>query len=374
MADRPLSVLHLVCSDAFAGVERYLAYVAPALAAQGVAVTVAGGDRARMAAELGPHGVAHLPADRPLDALALLSSGSVRRQRPDLLHVHMTEAEVAAVATRPLVRRPVVATLHFARPRGTGALRRRVWAVLPHLLARQVAISRYVAAASGQPCVVIPHGVPEPGGGPPPAAAGRQRTVLVAQRFEPEKRTVVALEVWRASGLADRGWTLRLAGSGSEEPLLRATARRLGVEGSVEWPGFLSRDDLHRELRRCALFVATTPVEGFGISVVEAMASALPVVASASGGHLETVAPADDRFLFDVGDHAAGGRALRTLAEDPVARDRYGAALRQRYLDEYTVERHARRLLDLYRVVTGRGAAAATSAPPARSPSAGGMP
>jgi glycosyltransferase involved in cell wall biosynthesis len=81
------------------------------------------------------------------------------------------------------------------------------------------------------------------------------------------------------------------------------------------------------------------------------MATALPVVAARGGAHLETVGPVTSDFLYDPIDTEAGGAALRCLALDPVERQIYGNALRSRYQDIYTVERHARSLIEVYRRV-----------------------
>jgi glycosyltransferase involved in cell wall biosynthesis len=341
-------VVHVVCSGAFAGVERSVSASAAAVAAAGVAVTVVGGEPRAMRAAL-PDGVGHLPAARPLAAARALVGS---RRDVALVHAHMTEAEAVAVACRPLVRRPVVGTLHFARARGSTGLRARLWRGLPRLLAAQVAVSDYARQAAGPAAVVIPNAVPDPG--PPADPGGRRPVVLVAQRFEPEKRTAVALEAWAASGLAQAGWTMELAGDGAEADQLARRAAALGLGSSVRFTGYAR--DLPQQMARAGVFLATSPIDSFGLSVVEAMAAGLPVVAAAGGGHLETVGPVTDRYLFAPGDGAGAGAALAALAADPAARVAYAHDLRRRFLDQYTLERHATRLLALYRSVsTGHG-------------------
>src|SRR5688500_1890947 len=116
-------VAHVVVTDEFAGVERYLTYVAPALARLGAEVVVVGGDPVRMADVLGSTGVQHIPAPRVADAIAAL-----RRLRPTLIHTHMTAAEAAAVAS--VQRVPIVSTRHFASKRGSSLLGRGAAPVL----------------------------------------------------------------------------------------------------------------------------------------------------------------------------------------------------------------------------------------------------
>jgi glycosyltransferase involved in cell wall biosynthesis len=348
-----LKILHVVCSDAFAGVEHYVAYTATALSMLGHSVSVIGGDPGAMISMLKPSGVQFIPGPNEWEAVRMLSSIAIWRNQPDLVHVHMTKAEFAAVVTKPLLRRPVVTTLHFARTRGSTPLRRQLWRSLANFIDAQIAISDYVAQTAEQDCVVLPPGVPTPIlGGHSGQPVGRQPVVLVAQRFEPEKRTISAIAIWAAGGLAKQGWELHLAGEGPDELALRGETIRLGVDQSVRFLGFV--DDLPARMQEASILLATGDRDSLGLSVVEAMAAALPVVAARAGGHLETVGPVTSNFLYDPVDTEAGGAALRRLALDPVGRQSYGRALRSRYKDEYTVERHARSLIEIYqRVLNG---------------------
>ena len=70
------------------------------------------------------------------------------------------------------------------------------------------------------------------------ASADREPVVLVAQRLEPEKRTDVALRAWAASGLADRGWRLQIAGDGAERDDLECSwPTHFRIEDSVDFLG-----------------------------------------------------------------------------------------------------------------------------------------
>ncbi len=327
-----------------------MAYTANALSMLGHGVSVIGGDPRAMGSMLKPSGVQFNPGPNEWGAVRMLSNMALRRNQPDLVHVHMTKAEFAAVVTKPLLRRPLVATLHFARARGSTPLRRRLWKRLPYFIDTQIAISDYVALTAEQDCVVLPPGVPAPlRDNERKQADGRQPIVLVAQRFEPEKRTLSAIAVWAASGLAEQGWELHLAGEGRDELALRGEMIRLGMDQSVRFLGFV--DDLQTRMQEASILLATGDRDSLGLSVVEAMAAALPVVATRAGGHLETIGPVASDFLYHPLDTEAGGAALRRLALDPVERQTYGRALQSRYQDEYTVERHARALIDVYRRV-----------------------
>ncbi len=87
---------------------------------------------------------------------------------------------------------------------------------------------------------------------------------------------IEAMSVLKQRGAQHR---LLLAGGGSELPRLQALAEQLDVMDRIEWLGNV--DDVRSVLTKLDRFVfATTPSEGLGIALVEAMAAGVPVVAS----------------------------------------------------------------------------------------------
>lgn len=332
-------ITHAVRSDGFAGVERYICDVAPLLAARGHDVLVIGGEPARMAVEL-PGQLEHRPATTTADvARALATTG-----RRDIVHVHMTAAELAGVATRPRHRARVVATRHFAAGRGSNALVRAAGRALAGGLTAQVSISRFVAGSVGAPSVVIPNGVP-----PAEQAALAGRTVVLLQRLDREKSPATALHAWAASALPARGWTLLVAGRGALADDLRSLARALDIEDSVRFLGYVR--DTAALLAEASVFLATAPAEPFGLAVVEAMAHGLPVVAADGGAHRETVA--GEGLLFPPGDAARCAALLDRLGEDDALRWRVGTALRRRQQELFGLDGHVDALAKLYGSLTG---------------------
>jgi glycosyltransferase involved in cell wall biosynthesis len=342
-----LAVVHVVLTDAFAGTERYVANLAAASHARGAEVTVLGGEPVAMRAAL-PAGVAHHAVTGVVAAVALLR----RLPRPDVVHTHLTAADVAAAAAFPLPgRRPaIIATRHIAARRGSTVAARAAALVVRARLDAQIAISRFVAVAVDGPSEVILTGVPDA----PAAAVVGSRTVVVAQRLEPEKDTATALRAWAASDLGPAGWTLLVAGRGSEEADLRRLAERLDVSASVRFAGQVA--DLGVVLGDAAALLATARAEPYGLSVVEAMAAGLPVVATGAGGHLETVGVVPGARLFPAGDGAAAAAHLRALAADPAGSQAYGRTLRAHQQAHLSLGAFARSVEAVYRRTTaGRG-------------------
>ncbi|MFE6971565.1 glycosyltransferase family 4 protein [Isoptericola sp. NPDC057653] len=339
-----MRIAHVVVTDAYAGVEAHVARLALAQARAGHDVTVVGGAAGPMRAVVG-------------DAVRLLPGSTVARARrsvgavprPDVVHAHMTAAEVAAcLDARVLTRRvPLVVTRHFALARGRSLGGRAAAHLVRRTVAAQIAISRYVQDRIDGPSEVVVAGVDRRP--PPRGAALRSPVVLVASRLEPEKHVDAGVRAFAASGLAGRGWRLQVAGGGSLEVATKELVGELGLDGAVDLLGH--RDDVPALLADASVFLAPTPGDGFGLSVLEAMASGTPVVADGSGGHVESLGPAGGPGLYATGDVVDAGERLARLAADPRLRDRYGAALQSRQQAEFSLAHQAEATERVYRSV-----------------------
>jgi glycosyltransferase involved in cell wall biosynthesis len=329
-------VVHIVTTAQFAGVERYVCDVAAATSARGWEVAVVGGDSERMPAALGD-GVRWEPGASVLESLRSV----LRLGRSDISHAHMTVAEAIAVATRPMHRAPIVSTRHFAAGRGRSRAGRVAAPWIAKHVAREIATSEFVARhLERPPAAVVLAGVPES------ACLWRaaNRVVLVLQRLEADKDTLTALRAWQASRLLAEGWSMRVVGDGSQRRELEGWVESESIDG-VQFTGWT--DNVADELRRAGILLASTASEGLGLSVLEAMAAGVPVVASSSGGHLETVGAIEGAPLFPPGDAAAAAAGLRALLADPM-RARMSAAGRRVIGERFTIERHVDRLLLQY--------------------------
>jgi glycosyltransferase involved in cell wall biosynthesis len=339
--DPGLDVVHVCCTNAFAGVERHVSELAAAQVASGHRVTIIGGDRPRVEAVAG-HAVRVLPGGTIRAAMRSLRRLPVR---PDVVNVHMSAAEVAVALAWWLRGVAVVSTRHIAFPRGARRLTRPVVRLGARRVDMQLAVSQFVADHIDGASTVALSGV-QPERGPIDAAA-RQKVVLVAQRLEREKDTDVALRAFAQSGLATRGWRLSIAGDGVLREELEALAVDLGLGDAVEFLGY--RKDVWDLMRSSSVLLAPDTDEAFGLSVVEAMARGLPIVAAGSGAHLETVGSVVGAALFRPGDAEDAARLLRQLAGSPEEREAYGARLQAVQRARFTVEQQARRTDAVYR-------------------------
>lgn len=332
-------MLHIVVTDSFGGVERYVSEVASGFADDSWQPTVVGGNERAMRAAL-REGVRWLPGRNPLEALA-----SVRRAgRQDICHAHMTYAEAVGIAARRAHSAPIVSTRHFAAHRGKTRVGRFTAPWIARNLSCEIAISRFVADHVERPpdCVIV-NGVPDS-----PALWNREnRVVLVAQRLEPEKDTLTALRAWQQSGLADQGWSLRVVGDGSQRRELEDQARSHGGD-RVAFAGWVG--DMRSEFEQAGMLLAPAPSEPFGLTVVEALAAGVPVVAAAAGGHLETVGELPSARLFRPGDADDAAAAMGALLADD-AREAMSVEGRQLVRIRFRLDAHVELLCAQYAVV-----------------------
>jgi glycosyltransferase involved in cell wall biosynthesis len=338
-----MRVLHVVCSDRFAGVERHVALLAGAQQEAGATVAVIGGDEVPMRRDIGRDDVLFRPTGGLLQ--------TIRTARPfvsgaDVIHVHMTASEIAGVIAALGTRAAVVTTRHFADARGSTPLNRWVGRRAASRIDAQIAVSAYAAQYVEGSSTVVHAGVRDRA---PVEPGTRQNTVLVAQRLEPEKRTDMALDAFAASKLANRGWVLVVAGGGSLRAALERRAERLGIARSTRFLGHTT--DVHNLMATAGLLLAPRPDEAYGLSVVEAMATGLPVVAARGGGHLETVGTVPVAALFPPGDVVAAGTTLADLAADEAARAGYGESLRRAQRERFTLGAQQRATDHVYRGV-----------------------
>lgn len=343
-----IKIVHAVRSNGFAGVERHIAVLARAQASRGDQVVVIGGNRERMSAALDGAPVRFLAGETlPRVVQALIREIA----EADVLHVHMTAAEAAAVLVSlgPVPRVPIVTTRHFAGRRGQSRLGRIAAKFIGVRIASQIAISHYVAGQiEGESKVVHPGVETVDFGGP------RDPVALVVQRLEPEKRTDVAIMAFAYSRLAEDGWRLRIAGDGSLRSDLEDRARELGVSHAVDFLGM--RSDIAQLMATSSLLLAPCPIEGLGLGVLEAMAASLPVVASAAGGHLETLPPEAQAFCFRNSDALAAATALNRIAQDPELRGQLACAGLRRQQAHFTPTAQAEATAAVYRaVMNGHG-------------------
>ena len=142
--------------------------------------------------------------------------------------------------------------------------------------------------------------------------------------------------------------SLTIVGGGPRREPLEATARRLGIDDRVAFRGQLNRQAVRDALWDAHAFVLPSRYETFGVALVEAMATGLPVVATRCGGPEDIVTEETGR-LVPATDPDALAEALRTMRTDWTAYD--PDHIREHVLDRYGPEPFVQRTRSFYRRV-----------------------
>jgi glycosyltransferase involved in cell wall biosynthesis len=172
--------------------------------------------------------------------------------------------------------------------------------------------------------------------------------VVLLGRLSFEKGQDMLLEAWAEVSSSFPEWRLRLYGSGPDEKALRRQAAELGVAGTVEFPG--TTFDVEGALTQASIFALASRVEGFPMSILEAMAYGLPTVAfDCAPGVRELITHESDGLVVQPGNTMLFAEELRRLMADPGLRAKLGKEARtsvQRFSADTVVDRWER-LFDL---------------------------
>jgi glycosyltransferase involved in cell wall biosynthesis len=150
---------------------------------------------------------------------------------------------------------------------------------------------------------------------------------------------------------------LAVAGVGEMEPALRALATRLGIAGRVHFLGELSDAELVEWYRRSTLVVVPTiKLEGFGLTIAEALACGTPVIGTPVGAIPELLGALDPGLMADDNSSAALGAAVNRALADPEHLRALGARGRELVAPAMGWEAISRRYLDAYDAVLAQPA------------------
>lgn len=144
-----------------------------------------------------------------------------------------------------------------------------------------------------------------------------------------------------------------IVGDGPERPAIEAAIKAHGVAANVRLAGFLT--DARPWLREMDVFAFPSKDEALGTSMLDAMATGVPVVAADDAGPAEVLGPVHARTgasLFPLDDAAALAATVRRIRDDPMLRQRMVALQRER-LRDYRIERVVEETVALYSEVTG---------------------
>lgn len=353
-----MKVIFVLHSHKAGGAERHLLQLMQGLAANGVECIYAGPLQGWLGEQLQAAGFRCEQISftgfydlRSLFRLVKL----IRREKADLVHGHLTRGAYYAGWAAKFAGIPNVATGHSTNAGKWFGRATRIIAVSD-------AVARFLVECGypGDRIRTVHHGVPDYAALPrTPRDAMRAElglndapTLVMVARFMRAKGHDVALHALAA--IRDKQWTLVLAGS-LDTPYakdMQALAAELGIAERVRFIGH--RDDVNNIYGCADILLAPSRREALSLTLLEAAAFGLPIVATDVGGIGEAVDDGTTGLLVPTEDPPALAQAIASLLDNAELRNRMGRAGRQRYEQLFALQSMAHNTIAVYDEAVGR--------------------
>ena len=159
---------------------------------------------------------------------------------------------------------------------------------------------------------------------------------------------IAALAMLRAGG---KPFAATISGIGPDLDAARALVARHTLGNAVSFIGAVAYDDAPLAYREQDVFVSPTYMEGFSNTVLEAMASGLPIVSCFAVGVMDCLRDNENGLMVQPGDVPALAQALRRMIEDPGLRRRLAMTALEECRRTYAWQPVGRQIMDIYRQV-----------------------
>lgn len=369
-----MTILHLTSHLNPGGITSYILALAGAFIRRGHRIIIASGggtlaERARsLGAELWPASL-HTSVEFSPTVFRAARQLLVRaeRERMDVIHAHTRVTQVVADRLSRRLAIPYVTTWHgFFRPN----LGRRLWPCTGRLtIAISEPVRQHLTTVFRVPperIRLIPHGIdPAPFESPDAAEAAQRlrerlgipreaRVVGTVARLVASKGVDLLLRSLPEIRAAVPGTRALIVGEGDTRPALERLAGDLGVREAVHFAGSLPETAAALSLMQVCVFLPADR-EGFGLSLLEAMASARPIVAVRRGeGAAWVLAESGVGTLVEDGNAEALARAVSRYLQDGEAACRDAGRARALVKERYALDRVVEQVEAVYAEAAGR--------------------
>ncbi|HXC48668.1 MAG TPA: glycosyltransferase [Candidatus Sulfotelmatobacter sp.] len=285
----------------------------------------------------------------------------LKEYKPDVIHTHLHVLRYALPSMLLMKRIAMVHTVHNLAEREIEPRARLIQRYALTHGVKPVAVAEEVAASLDtlygiHRCRVISNCIPTDLYATPQTPRKEWRAkegfqdsdvlfVCVA-RFAPQKNQALLLKSFAQGPASDPCAHLVLVGEGDLQADLEELTRKLNLTGKVHFLGL--RSDIPDVLGAMDVFVLSSDYEGNPLSVLEAMASGLPVVSTAAGGVPNLFEAGKEGFLVAPGDLPGLAKSMNSLLKYEAARQSMGAAAASRARKNYDVANMIRAYEEVY--------------------------
>jgi glycosyltransferase involved in cell wall biosynthesis len=293
--------------------------------------------------------------------ITLTARKEVAKYAPDIIHSHGHKENILAWLISPFVGRPrLIATQHGMQEiHGQGLrLKNRIasranFFIVSHWFHRVVAVSHDIQKElprrygfKEERISLIHNGLEIPESGP--ATGQRKESFVIGSsgRLFPVKDYPLMIEIAKVMREKTNHVQFQLAGDGPEMGRLQALMEKYDLYSCFELKGHV--DDMSDFYRGLDLYVCTSIHEGLPMSVLEAMAHGIPIVAPAVGGLSEIVENGVEGYLLKGRNPEEFAEKCLGLARNEELRRRMSKAARHKVERQFSLDKMAQRYHDLY--------------------------
>jgi colanic acid/amylovoran biosynthesis glycosyltransferase len=196
--------------------------------------------------------------------------------------------------------------------------------------------------------VDLPNGVNTSAFAPGNRLPGNKINIVTVARLHSDKNIPYALRVMHRLAQSGLEFSYDVLGHGRDRPQIEALIAELDLSSQVTLRGQCSQDEVAEHLKAADIFFLPSRAEASPVCILEALASALPVVATRVGGVEELVVDGLTGFTVDSEDQEAAASRLLLLASDPEARARMGRKGQEWICTHHDSHSVLRRCAELY--------------------------
>ncbi|WP_050460966.1 glycosyltransferase [Bordetella bronchiseptica] len=250
-----------------------------------------------------------------------------------------------------------------------GLLRRNL-ASATCLAATSHAMAQRMSELLDAPVIITPFGIDEELFAPPaplpkdddpdrPLIIGTVKSLEITYGIDSLLQAFTLLKRSLETTRPDIAHRLRLLiyGKGSQRENLERLAQALGISTETEFRGYIPHAQVPTALHEFDVYAALSRQDSFGVAILEASSTGLPVVVSDADGPAEVVVDGKTGYVVPREDAAAAADRLRRLILDPDERRRLGSAGRQRVVDLYSWRHSVDVMLQAYDLTINQYAA-----------------
>ncbi|HTX87207.1 MAG TPA: glycosyltransferase [Candidatus Nanoarchaeia archaeon] len=282
----------------------------------------------------------------------------IKQAAPDIVHTHLFGADIyGRLAAKLAGVKKIISTEHnlnYSEGAGKRFLKKKTAILAAVIVAVSESVKKYLIEREGVPAGkirVIYNGV------------DIEKFRYNERKYEQKSAGLVIGSIGRLEPQKDfptlikamaeiKGAECRIIGAGGERKKLARLIAELSLADKVKLLGW--QKDTSTFLKQTDIFVLPSRWEGFGIVILEAGLSGLPVIGSRVDGIAEIIADGQDGLLFEPGNSAELARKIKSLQADPALRERLGKNLQDKILEKFSIEKMVKQYEDLYFEVLSR--------------------